>query len=51
MSHNILGDWQDALINNQRGKIWWYNLQFDVAHQNISPEVNNKFLAAVQERL
>lgn len=51
MSRDNLDDWQDALVHDPRGKIWWYNLQFDVTHQNISPEVKDQFLAAVRERL
>src|SRR5215208_5301994 len=51
MSVNNLDVWRDALILDRRGKIWWYNLQFDVSHQNIPSEVNDRFMEAVRETL
>lgn len=51
MSSKNLDSWREALINDQQGKIWWYNLQFDVAHNNLSTEINDLFMETVREAL
>ncbi|MDX6385736.1 MAG: hypothetical protein QOK48_3309, partial [Blastocatellia bacterium] len=51
MSSKNLDSWRKALISDQHGKVWWYNLQFDVAHNNLPSEINDRFMETVREAL
>jgi hypothetical protein len=47
----MFDNWKDALILDRLGKIWWYNLQFDLSHENLPTEINELFVRAVQKEL
>jgi hypothetical protein len=51
MSSKNLESWREALISDQHGKVWWYNLQFDLAHNNLPSEINDLFMKTVREQL
>ena len=41
--------WKQFLTSDPLGSIWWENLEFDISQENLSSEVHEKFLSAIQQ--
>lgn len=41
--------WKEFLTSDPQGKIWWDNLEFDLSQENLSPDIHDRFLSAIEQ--
>jgi hypothetical protein len=47
----MIEEWRNELILDQRGKIWWYNFQYDLTQSNLPSEIDEYLSRAIRELL
>jgi hypothetical protein len=43
----MIDKWRQDLLSDPQGRVWWNNLQYDLAQSNLSPEISDQFLEEV----
>lgn len=43
--------WKEFLTSDPLGKIWWENLEFDLSQENLSADIHDRFLSAIQQMI
>ena len=41
--------WKEFLTSDPFGKIWWDNLEFDLSQENLSADIHDRFLSAIEQ--
>jgi hypothetical protein len=47
----MIDKWREFITSDPLGKVWWYNLQFDMSQNNLPSDIHQKFLSAIQQFL